>query len=111
MDKKTEQKYSFTLLQRIALINQLPTSGNVAQLLAVRSIKEKIGLVEKDIEEYGITFTDTTVSFNEKGTKAIFEYEFSELEKLEIKNCLQKLNDEKKLPSTLLDVAISFNVS
>ncbi len=100
-----------TLLEKIMIGNILPAEGNIKTLIIIKDIKKKTELTQDHIAKYGIDVTkDGRVAWNEEGTKAEFDIEFTELEKGEIKAVLQKLDKEKKLTVDHLSLVEKFGV-
>lgn len=110
--KKQTNFTILTLVQRIILNATLPVEGGFTQLIILREIRKKIEITEKEVVEYEIkdaiagNGNAITQFNNKKAGSAKFKYEFSEAQKLQFRTFLQGLIDKKKLPDTLLDLAI-----
>lgn len=109
--KKVENKILLTLIERIILFNLLPQQGDFKSLIIVDDIRKKIGLNQLEIEKYEVKTEGKGVSWNEKGDKAKFDYEFTSLEKNEIKLCFEEINKSKKATIGMLPLLKKFNIS
>lgn len=111
LPNREKKVFTFSLKERVGLMNLLPSEGNVKQLVAIRDIRKKLELKQEDLKKFGISFEGNMMKMNEVGAKAKFDYDFTELEKLEIKGTLTKLDKENKLPDWALDLTLQFNIS
>ncbi len=100
-----------TLLEKIMIANILPSEGNIKTLTIVKDLKNKVQLTQKDIKDFAIIVNDKgSISWNEKGAKAKFEINFTELELNEVKLALQKLDKEKKITVDLMSLIDLFKI-
>lgn len=111
LPNKEKKVFTFSLTERVGLMNILPSEGNVKQLVSIRDIRKKLELKQEDLKKFGISFEAKFMKMNEAGAKAKFDYDFTELEKLEIKGVLTKLDKENKLPDWALDLCLQFSIS
>ncbi len=106
MAKKIEITTDLTLLERILIPGILRQEGKYESLIVIKDLKKKVGLTQDEVKKYDIKTIgegkESRLSWNEKGAKAKFPYTFTELEKLELKLALKKLNDEEKLNADLI---------
>lgn len=101
----------FNLLEKIMISNILPAEGNIKTLMIIKDIKKKVELTQDDYKEYDINvMPNGTIRWSEKGSLAEFEIEFTELETIEIKLALQKLDKEKKLSIDHLSLVNLFGI-
>lgn len=108
-----EKKTSLTLSDRIHLPSILKTEGNYSYLIIRKDIIKKLAISQEEVKKYEIKeieegFQKGWLSWNEKGASSKFSYDFTELEKNEIKLALQKLDKEEKLPVYLQDAFEKF---
>lgn len=99
------------LLDRIVLLQILPSEGNMKTLTINRDLKKKLELKQKEYTDYNIQIDESgRVAWNEKGIKASFEYNFSALEENEIKLALQQKDRDKKMTQDMLGLCELFKV-
>jgi hypothetical protein len=84
--------------------NILKKEGNYSQMIINKDITQKCQLTQKELKEFEIIEFGNQLRWNEKGSKASFLIEFSELELNEIREGLKKLNDENKLSVDLVPI-------
>jgi hypothetical protein len=109
--KNPKNTIKIKLLDKIMLGSILPAEGNIKTLTIVKDIREKIQVTQDEISKFEIQSTGASLTWNEKGTKAEFDLDLTELEKIEIKLCLQKLDREKKLSVDMLSLVELFGVT
>jgi hypothetical protein len=98
------RKIKLTLLDRLMIPNILKKEGNYSQMIINKDITQKCQLTQKELKEFEIIEFGNQLRWNEKGSKASFLIEFSELELNEIREGLKKLNDENKLSVDLVPI-------
>jgi hypothetical protein len=114
MAKPTAVKViELTLSDRINLPSILKEEGNYEFLIIKKSIKNKVAVSELELEKYNIkTVSDgeqkSWITWNKEGAEAKFNYDFSELEKNEIKLALKKLSEDNKLNDVTLSLYEKF---
>ncbi len=107
---KKKDKIKLNLGERIAISTMLPLEGNYTFHVIKKDLLKKIGVSQEEIEKYKIKENfgeDKKISWltwNDKGIKASFEYEFTELEKNEIKLSLIKVSEDNKLMDNLVNI-------
>lgn len=100
-----------TILNRILLLNNLPTKGNFTQLIVIKDIIEKIKITQEEIEKYSIKSTEEgklTWKASEDSDK---EVKFTELEKKEIKSFLEEASKKNELTIDMLDLCKMFKIT
>lgn len=105
MAKTLKLTTKLTLLERIILPNILKKEADYKTLIINKDIKGKCDLTQKEIKDFDVQATPNGgLAWNEKGAKALFDIEFTEMEKLEIKLALTKLDEDKKLTSEFVNL-------
>lgn len=114
MAKSTaEKKTSLSLSDRINLPSIFASEGSYEFLIIKKSIIDKVAIKESEVSKYEIkTITEGErkgwIQWNKEGLDAKFDYDFSELEKNEIKLALKKLSEDKKLNDVTLSLYEKF---
>lgn len=97
-------KFKLTLLDRLMIPSILKKEGNYSQMIINKDITKKCQLTQKELKDFEVVEFGPQIRWNEKGTKASFQIDFTELELKEIREGLKKLNDENKLTTELIPV-------
>jgi len=97
-------KFKLTLLDRLMIPSILKKEGNYSQMIINKDITKKCQLTQKELKDFEVVEFGPQIRWNEKGTKASFQIDFTELELKEIRDGLKKLNDENKLTTELIPV-------
>lgn len=114
MAKSTAEKgIELSLSDRINMPSIFPTEGSYEFLIIRKSILEKISINDSELEKYNIkTISEGEqkgwIVWNEKGRLARFNYDFSDLQKNEIKLALKKISEDKKLNDATLSLYEKF---
>lgn len=88
--------YKLTLTDRIVLLGILKTEANYTTLIINKDIKKKVQITQDELVKYKFkNLSDGNVAWEETGE--IFDIEFTDLEINEIKNNLNKLEQDNKL--------------
>ena len=88
--------YKLTLTDRVVLPTILKSEANYTTLIINKDIKKKVQITQDELLKYNFkNLPDGNVSWEDKGY--FFEIEFTDLEINEIKNCLNKLEQDNKL--------------
>lgn len=97
---------NLTIKDRILIPEILPESGDMVEMILVRSIQKKVEITAKDIDYYEIKTNESgnTQWNGSKDTGVDIEFENSEIEIL--KRSFQKLNDEKKINNRNFDLCL-----
>lgn len=103
------QKIDFSLLDRIALTETLPTRDSFMNLSLRRDILNKIQITGKERSKYGIEVTESGIQY--KPNKDKFSYPFSESEINYLKQKLRGLSAQGILPDELFEVATQLNIN
>lgn len=91
-------KYTLSLQERI-IIPTLWSKGSFTQLLIRDEVEDKIRITQKEVTTYQV-LNDTasnTVSWNDLGNSAEFQYEFTEAQEREIAEALRALDRAREL--------------
>lgn len=99
---KLRELLELTLLERILIPGILSKKADHKTLIINKDILAKIIFTQDEIKKYDIEQVADQVKWNVKGTKATFHYEFTDLERLELKLAMQKLDTDKELTMELL---------
>jgi len=97
-------KFKLTLLDRLMIPSILKKEGNYSQMIINKDITKKCQLTQKELKDFEVVEFGPQIRWNEKGTKASFQIDFTDLELKEIRDGLKKLNDENKLTTELIPV-------
>jgi len=106
----TKEKTKIKLIDRITINSILPDKGNLKELTIRNDIREKVQLKQTEFEDFEMKFTETTIGFNQKGSDAEFEFEFTDAESDEMKSILNKLNEKSELTIQSARLCKIFNV-
>lgn len=99
------------LLDRIILQNILPREGNIRTLTIVKDIQKKIELTQSEFKDFDIqVLADGKITWNKEANEMDFDILFSELETIEIKLILKKLDKEKKISIDMFGLIKLFKV-
>jgi len=86
-----------TILERILLLQILPTEGDLITLKVIRDLQNVLGFSEADYKKYKIEQENGQITWNiEEGRKEV-ELKVGEKAQDIIKESFQKLDKEKKL--------------
>lgn len=115
MAKKTESEkgIDLSLSDRVNLPYIFNPEGTYEFLIIKKSIIDKVSLTELELKKYDIKTIQEGeqkgwITWNKLGVSAKFNYNFSELEKNEIKLALKKLSEDKKLNDVTLSLYEKF---
>ena len=97
-------KFKLTLLDRLMIPKKKKKEGNYSQMIINKDITKKCQLTQKELKDFEVVEFGPQIRWNEKGTKASFQIDFTDLELKEIRDGLKKLNDENKLTTELIPV-------
>lgn len=107
--KKVKDTITLTLLERVILPSILKKEADYKTLIINKDVQKKIEVTQEEVKKYEIKATeDRGLNWNQKGLAAKFEYDFTEMEKLEIKLALTKMDEEKKLTSDYVSLYDKF---
>lgn len=97
---------NLTVKDRILLPEILPESGNMVEMILVKSIQQKVTITAKEIDYYKIHVNENgnTTWNGEKDTGTDIKFENSEIEIL--KSAYNKLDSEKKITSRNFDLCL-----
>lgn len=88
--------YKLTLTDRVVLPTILKLEANYTTLIINKDIKKKVQITQDELVKYKFkNLSDGNVAWEETGE--IFDIEFTDLEINEIKNNLNKLEQDNKL--------------
>ena len=109
----SKNKTKLSLLDRIIIKGLVSAKeSDFASLIVVKDLIAKIEITQDEIKKFEIKQVgegqNASIVWNAKGSNAVFEYDFTELERMEIKLALQKISDEKKLNLSLLPLYEKF---
>lgn len=110
MAKKVEtNKISLTLAERIAISGILAPEGDYSFLILKRDITSKVTLSQDEMKKFGFKTVQgedgkSWYTWNSKAETSKFQYEFTDLEKNELKLALKKMSEEKKLTDNVVNL-------
>lgn len=99
MATKPNTKIKLSLLDRIILPTILKKESNYKELIVNGDISQKVKITQSELEKYEVKVLGQGLSWNEKGMKATFEYDFTDMETDSIKKGLKELDETNKLTS------------
>lgn len=95
---KLKTTTSLTLIERILIPGILKKEGDFKSLIINKDIQSKVSVTQGELKKFEIKVLENgSIQWNEKGTKSTVEIALTDMEKLEIKLALQKLDEDKKL--------------
>lgn len=97
-------KIEVTLLDRLMIPNVLKKEGNYSQMIINKDIRKKCELTQKELKDFDVKSYGPQIMWNEKGAKAKFNIDFTDLEKKEIVDSLKKLDEEKKITEDMVGI-------
>lgn len=106
--KKIQSSMSLSLEERIVLTGILPKQGSYEKLIVSKELSTRLQLTTDEIAKFGIVSTATQIGWNEKGKTAKFNFDLKELERLCIKDALQKSSQQESMPDSLLGLYKQF---
>lgn len=100
--KLASKKFTLTLLERVLIPGILSKESDYKTIVLVKDARKKVEITQDEIKKFKIQSIPigdgrSSLAWDEKGAKANFQIEFSELEFLEIKLGLEELERKKKL--------------
>lgn len=101
-------KFKVTLLDRLMIPSILKKEGNYTEMIINKDINQKCQLTQKEVKDFEVVQFGPQIKWNEKGTKASFQIDFTDLELKEIRDGLKKANDENKLTTDLIPIYETF---
>lgn len=103
------EKTNLTLFERILIPSVLSgKEGDYATVIVVMDLKKKVELTQKELTDYNVKFGDKQIAWNLGKKKDEFSFEFTTLEKLELKLALTKMNESKKLTEEFIPLFEKF---
>lgn len=115
--KKAETKnlISLTLMDRLILPTIFKKSDtDFRSLIIIDDLKTKIKISQKELTDYSLVVTpktadsESSISWDIVKTPKKFDYDFTELEKNEVKLALESLDADKKANDQLLNLYRNF---
>jgi len=97
------------ILQRILIFSVLPKEGNLLTMKTLRSLKEKVGFSEEDLDKYNIRLEGTNYKWDASKDIPV-EFDITEGEVKLIKTGLKELDTQGKLMEQHLSLCELFNV-
>lgn len=97
-------KQKLTLLDRLIIPNVLKKEGSYSQMIINADIRKKCQLTQKELKDFEVTEFGPQIRWNEKGSKASFTIEFTDLEQNEIRNSLKELDEKGKLTEDMVPI-------
>ena len=98
-----------TLPERLILSRALlPNKGDDLELTLRRDIIKKTEISQDEYDKYEIKIAGNGMTWNDEGTKAIFDIEFTNAEKKRVATVLNEMKDKKELSDDILDMFYKF---
>jgi len=85
--------------ERLVLSRIVPEKGNFETMNTVEKLKEALFLSEKEVEEFELKQTDTSITWNMKGSEKV-EVEISIKGKALLMKTLEDLDEKEELNSS-----------
>ncbi len=105
------QKFTLTLKDRVIFDSVLPKNFSHTTKIILDDIIKKIILTQAEILKYEIkTEGNGSVSWNNLGTKATFNIEFTELELIQIRGGLKALDEKEALNADTDEIYKIFSI-
>lgn len=100
------------ILQRLDLVNLLPTQGSFVRMILINDIRKKLILTQKDVEDFKIKDQVkegkyTTSFFIEKPGDDIRDFSFTDQEIVELK---KTLSESLKVTTNLINICKELQV-
>lgn len=110
------EKIKLGLIQRIQLLNILPKTSSVIRLIVIKDIKKKINISQDEIEKFNIKeiTQGNQIGYSFKITNTsedIVEIDFTETEKIHLKDILNQTSKQEKITEDLLELCQYFNIT
>lgn len=94
-----------TITDRFIIPEILPESGDMIEMLLVKSIQEKVELTVRELEEWNVRQEDNLILWDQKkACDKEIHFENSELTLL--KKQVEELDKEKKITSRIIDLCV-----
>jgi len=95
-----------TIKDRLVIGNLYPKEGDILTQLLVKSIKEKVRITEEEIKEIQLRkFPNGNISYQTDRAKELL-VDFTEDELTVLKQQVEKLDKQKKVTQSLVDLCI-----
>jgi hypothetical protein len=103
-------KTKLTLSDRFALTAILPAEGSFTELIAIEDLKEKVSIIQKELDKYEIqSLPNGAIGWSQEKTKGVaFSYDFTDREKEIVKKSLEALDADSKLNASHLNLYKEF---
>ena len=103
-------KKKLRFLDRILLLNLLPTEGNFKTIIIIKDINAKIAITQEEIKKYKLTVVGTQISWDNKVGSQTFDVSLTELERNEITLALEKADKDAKLTADHIELCKMFGM-
>jgi hypothetical protein len=100
---------NITLLDKLIIPSLLKREGTFEEIIINKDIKSKVQITQDEVVKYNMqTLEGGNISFNQEGAEAEYDIEFTELEFNTIKDSLKKLQEDKKLTESHIEIYKKF---
>lgn len=110
MASKTSKKelIKLSLQERMSIPGILSKEGDFKTIIVNKDLKAKIAITQAEIKKFNFQVKGDVVLADQKSANYTVEYDFTELEKLELKLALQKLDADKKITEEYISLYEKF---
>jgi len=91
---------------RFALLNLLPTEGNIMTIRSLTKLRSELGFSDKEIKKIGMVSAEGSVTWEDKDY--VKDVEFGEIATEIVKDSLTKSNNESKLTAEMIPLYEAF---
>jgi len=102
-----KETIGLTLLSRVLLPSIFPEVGSYVEHIVNSSIKKKVELTVEEVEKYKVQEVTGGLVWDKNFDSVVFDIEFTVREIDNLKDRLQKANDEQRLHYGLIDVFVT----
>jgi hypothetical protein len=92
------------LINRISLPSLFPQKSSFEKLIILNDIQNKIKLTQEEVTKFEVKSSDTSITWNDNGSKAEFDIDFTESESNLIADLLKTLSKEESLTLETLEL-------
>ena len=109
MAKTLKTTTALTLLERIIIPCILKKEADYKTLIINKDLSQKVSLTQIELKKFEVKVSEGGgLQWNAKGVDALFDIDFTDMEKLELKLALTKLDEDKKLTPEFISLYEKF---
>ena len=106
-----ENKFTLTVVDRLALLNNLPPEGDITTIRIVRSLRDELSFTEEEHQRLKFHYEGQSVRWDDSADKSreyIFGDKALEIIRMFVTDWLKRLNKDKKLNEQYISIAEKF---